>query len=1134
MSPKRKMITSDVSDEDEDSFKHRRSSLKVNLSYCTDLTDSGNGSLGRTETENNERKMDKSQINKLSNSKHRSNASNKISRATSKENKCAENDKSKVYVQVKEGIQLKHLTINLENINAKEQTLDTNCKRLKDAILSKTNEIFDKQDELSVKTTMVLANQEDCFMNNIHSLNVDKPTIQRFENEESITCNQYSDVADNQQKEDEHFNIDATPKNVEKRRNSDKAVNKSKLTPKRLFAEKDNKQGCKIIEDIVLDKRFSLFPLKLVGPSDSPILSGSNRRLQLLRSQSKLFSQNQSENGNNTHLSACPDHSIDIGQPIICSTFIEDNTKDEERNKHLDNKAKQQGDINISRSMHTINTLVSMEMTEIHNGIQSREEHSPLLSRGLCNSIINRGKGRSSNKSVGQNKSVMSAQRLENIGSSLNKLTLQNRSIHSDIATNHNVTSACINTTVIPVQPASIEEISPTMETHDVLQAQEQNNQSRKQSEKQRTLNLSDGTSIPSSLKVNTSLDVVTETSKRRNVKKSDDRGITATDRCLKITTNNSIVLDNRRESTSTNRTSLQMNTSMDTVCKIWQGKNNCLNKQSPIEDRNNKHSIDCSNVDDRNSPTAEDTEENDADSLENISLIARLRNISTWNRVSHNDKLENSKTGNKERTKDVGSNNVVSAKFQSGNYANSGSRDSHSYVEGTPYPISRSVLFKRQLKHRTQNSDNSTASYGNNSANSASDEENNSRAKSNDSNSTSTSNKMHVLAGTSKELEDYTVILEDTLIRNPFLNQEKPTIIEDIRDKAGLEMDEENTAALQNTEYVSTRRHKRRLLPLNNNSQLYSIEQLEEHSDASEKSTSTRRNKKKLTKKCLKKKPPDSKNDANSVKDNIASEQVSLDNCDIAESKTKENKKNRKPRKIVSKKVVIKKFANKDMLNIIKENKRNKGDLSKENGDSLEDFVAHRTISSQWNKHKSQKIVIVTTGLSKGDKSLVKSIVKSLGMAEIQLNVSRRTTHVVSTGVRTVNLLRGIIRGCWLITLEWVLKSLESNVWLNPEEFEMKHFSKAVLENRKDRQLFGPSYIPELFTACGLIYVEHKTTLPCDTLKELIKTAGGYITENPKLARIIVGADGGLKETWVIDSITTGELQSIKLYQKK
>lgn len=87
--------------------------------------------------------------------------------------------------------------------------------------------------------------------------------------------------------------------------------------------------------------------------------------------------------------------------------------------------------------------------------------------------------------------------------------------------------------------------------------------------------------------------------------------------------------------------------------------------------------------------------------------------------------------------------------------------------------------------------------------------------------------------------------------------------------------------------------------------------------------------------------------------------------------------------------------------------------------------------------------------------------------------------------------------------------------------------------ENRKDRQLFGPSYVPELFTACGLIHVEPKTTLPSDTLKELVKTAGGHITENPKFAKITVGANG-LKETWVIDSITTGELQSTEFYQRK
>lgn len=55
---------------------------------------------------------------------------------------------------------------------------------------------------------------------------------------------------------------------------------------------------------------------------------------------------------------------------------------------------------------------------------------------------------------------------------------------------------------------------------------------------------------------------------------------------------------------------------------------------------------------------------------------------------------------------------------------------------------------------------------------------------------------------------------------------------------------------------------------------------------------------------------------------------------------------------------------------------------------------------------------------------------------------------------------------------------------------------------------------------------------MPCNILKELIKTAGGHITENIKLAKIIIDINS-LKETWIIDSITTGELQLTKLYKR-
>lgn len=86
---------------------------------------------------------------------------------------------------------------------------------------------------------------------------------------------------------------------------------------------------------------------------------------------------------------------------------------------------------------------------------------------------------------------------------------------------------------------------------------------------------------------------------------------------------------------------------------------------------------------------------------------------------------------------------------------------------------------------------------------------------------------------------------------------------------------------------------------------------------------------------------------------------------------------------------------------------------------------------------------------------------------------------------------------------------------------------------NRRDRQSFGTAYVPDLFILCGAIYVESGTTPPAKIIKELIKTAGGIVTHNPDQAKVIVGIDG-VKETWVLDSITTGEVQPLNEYKRK
>lgn len=230
----------------------------------------------------------------------------------------------------------------------------------------------------------------------------------------------------------------------------------------------------------------------------------------------------------------------------------------------------------------------------------------------------------------------------------------------------------------------------------------------------------------------------------------------------------------------------------------------------------------------------------------------------------------------------------------------------------------------------------------------------------------------MHMSTETQKIMEANTVTLEDTPSGNAFVTQNQLTVIVDAdgtkSDGTKSETDKKTTA-VQNTECAPVKKGRRKLLPLNETSQLCSITPIDENKHTPEESTSAKRNKR-LKKKLPKRKSVRSKNNTSNIK-HIASEQLWSDSdCDIPDNKKKESKKTRKPKKVVSKKILIKKFVDENMLNILQEDRQTEEDHSIENRNSLDDFVKRRnivTISTQWNKYKSQKIVIVTTGLSKG-----------------------------------------------------------------------------------------------------------------------------------------------------------------------
>lgn len=56
----------------------------------------------------------------------------------------------------------------------------------------------------------------------------------------------------------------------------------------------------------------------------------------------------------------------------------------------------------------------------------------------------------------------------------------------------------------------------------------------------------------------------------------------------------------------------------------------------------------------------------------------------------------------------------------------------------------------------------------------------------------------------------------------------------------------------------------------------------------------------------------------------------------------------------------------------------------------------------------------------------MVKSVIKKLGVYKISLSVDENTTHVVcGDNRRTMNVLKGISCGCWIVSVEWVSLAL-------------------------------------------------------------------------------------------------------------
>ncbi|NWY38473.1 MCPH1 protein, partial [Sylvia atricapilla] len=171
----------------------------------------------------------------------------------------------------------------------------------------------------------------------------------------------------------------------------------------------------------------------------------------------------------------------------------------------------------------------------------------------------------------------------------------------------------------------------------------------------------------------------------------------------------------------------------------------------------------------------------------------------------------------------------------------------------------------------------------------------------------------------------------------------------------------------------------------------------------------------------------------------------------------------------------------------------------------------------------------LVMTSMSSEEQNIVIQVVKKLGDFLFSNEVCETTSHVVTGSPRpTLNVLLGIARGCWIVSYEWVLWSLELGHWISEEPYELSSSFPAAPICRLQRHLSTGKYQQNLFSNQPVMFVSPTSQTPCKKLIELIQLAGGKICKSLRQAKICIGKKPGkkyqeiisLSEKWVLDSI--------------
>ncbi|KAL2761566.1 microcephalin isoform 7, partial [Daubentonia madagascariensis] len=193
---------------------------------------------------------------------------------------------------------------------------------------------------------------------------------------------------------------------------------------------------------------------------------------------------------------------------------------------------------------------------------------------------------------------------------------------------------------------------------------------------------------------------------------------------------------------------------------------------------------------------------------------------------------------------------------------------------------------------------------------------------------------------------------------------------------------------------------------------------------------------------------------------------------------------------------------------------------------EGLQDLIRPHEEAKKNGKGKKPTRTLVMTSMPSEKQNVVIQVVNKFKGFSFAREVCETTTHVLAgEPVRTLNVLLGIARGCWVLSYEWVLWSLESGHWISEEPFELSTYFPAAPVCRRERHLCEGQYRGTLFADQPVLFISPASSPPRAKLCELVHLCGGQISRAPRQASIFVGPYSGkkkaaikyLSEKWIL-----------------